>query len=297
MLLLTSTSDVVQVITGSASTIDVHASYMDNASGTITPLRTNTAAITTATTTTVVASPASSTQRNVRNLTISNVDAANSCKITVQHTDGTNVETLFSCTLAIGESLSYTQGGLWVHYDVYGGAYTATTQPAVLFNNSTSAQGAGFSSDTYLTGSNILLPSSRPKVGTIFRCEFTVTKTGAGTATPIISLRYGTNATTADTALCTFTFGAGSAAADTGLFYVEGVFRSVGSGTAAVLVGAAEVTNTLASTGLTTALKMVQSTSSGFDSTTANTYLGLSVNGGTSASWTVQLVAARLENF
>jgi hypothetical protein len=45
MLLLTSTSGLVQVITDSASTINVHVSYMDNASGTITPLRTNTATI------------------------------------------------------------------------------------------------------------------------------------------------------------------------------------------------------------------------------------------------------------
>jgi len=43
MLLLTSTSDLVQVVTGQAVTTDVHASWVDNASGTITPGRTNTA--------------------------------------------------------------------------------------------------------------------------------------------------------------------------------------------------------------------------------------------------------------
>lgn len=57
MLLLTSTSDILRVTTGTATTtIEIHASYIDNASGTITPGRTNTR-ITTATTTTVVASP------------------------------------------------------------------------------------------------------------------------------------------------------------------------------------------------------------------------------------------------
>ena len=41
MLLLTSTSDIIRVVTGSAvSTITVSASYVDNASGTITPGRT-----------------------------------------------------------------------------------------------------------------------------------------------------------------------------------------------------------------------------------------------------------------
>ena len=299
MLLLTSTSDIVQLVTGSASTIDVHASYVDYlASGpTYTPSRTNTAIISTATTTTIVGSPATSTQRNVRHINIANNDASNSTAVTVQHYDGTTTEVLIKCTLLPGEELVFTQGGIWVHYDVYGGAYQATTQPKVLFNFSTGAQGAGFSSDTYLTGSNILLPSSRPIAGTLYRCEFAVSKTNAGTATPIITLRYGTNASTSDTGLITFTFGAGSAATDTALWYVEALFRSVGSGTSAVLAGASELTNTLASTGFTTALKMQQANSSGFDSTTANTYLGLSVNGGTSAAWTVQLVASRLENF
>jgi len=64
MLLLTSTSDIVRLITGAAaSTIEVHTSYVDVNGTTITPGRTNTR-ITTATTTTIVASPAASTQRN-----------------------------------------------------------------------------------------------------------------------------------------------------------------------------------------------------------------------------------------
>ena len=38
MILLTSTSDILRVVTGAAvSTLTVHASYVDNSSGTITP--------------------------------------------------------------------------------------------------------------------------------------------------------------------------------------------------------------------------------------------------------------------
>ena len=59
----------------------------------------------------------------------------------------------------------------------------------------------------------------------------------------------------------------------------------------------ASLTSNLTTTGLSNAVKNVQTTSAGFDSTTANTYLGLSVNGGASAAWTVQIVEARLENF
>ena len=52
MLLLTSVTDVVQVVTSSTAPLQVHASWVDNATGTITPGRTNTA-ITTAATTSV----------------------------------------------------------------------------------------------------------------------------------------------------------------------------------------------------------------------------------------------------
>ena len=76
MLLLTSTSDLVKVVTGSAGTINVRADFVDDNAGTITPGRTNTATISSATTTTVVGSPASSTQRNVKALFIFNNDAS-----------------------------------------------------------------------------------------------------------------------------------------------------------------------------------------------------------------------------
>ena len=54
MIFLTSTSDIIQVITSAAGSIRVHSTWIDNASGTVTPGRTNLAAITSATTTTAV---------------------------------------------------------------------------------------------------------------------------------------------------------------------------------------------------------------------------------------------------
>lgn len=298
MLLLTSTSDLVQVVTGAASTIDVHADYVDYlASGpTYTPGRLNTL-ITTAATTTAVASPASSTQRNLCGLTIYNNDSANACQVTVQHTDGTNVVPLFSCNLAIGEKLVFTQGGQWLHYDKFGGIYQAAPQATALYNASTASQGAGFSSDTYLTGSPITVPSSFPKIGTVYRCRFQATKTAAGTATPIITVRYGTNGTTADAAIATLTFAAGTAAIDSGWFEVYVLFRSVGTGTAAVVVATANLTNNLTTTGFSNAGKVEEAVSSGFASSVANSIIGVSVNGGTSAAWTVNLVSAELVNF
>lgn len=119
MLLLTSTSDLVQVVTSSTAAVDVHASWVDNNAGTITPGRTNTA-ITTATTTTVIASPAASTQRNLQTLNLANKDASVSNAITVKHTDGTTAVTMFTVTLAAGEELQFLDGVGWVHFDVTG---------------------------------------------------------------------------------------------------------------------------------------------------------------------------------
>lgn len=115
MLLLTSITDKISVITGSASTIDVHASWIDNASGTITTGRTNTA-ITTATTTDVVAVPGASTTRNVKTINIRNKDAAASTAVTVQYNANAVLCELFKTTVQAGEVLSYVEGVGWYLY-------------------------------------------------------------------------------------------------------------------------------------------------------------------------------------
>lgn len=109
MFFLTSTSDKIQVITGSSGTVDVHASWSDIAAGVVTVGRTNTK-ITTATTTDVVASPAASTSRNVRTLIVSNNHASTANLVTLQHTDGTNVIPIESVNLQAGERMSYAEG-------------------------------------------------------------------------------------------------------------------------------------------------------------------------------------------
>lgn len=123
MLLLTSTSDLVQLVTATATTsIEVHASYVDVNGSTITPNRTNTI-ITTATTTTIVASPAASTQRNVKAIYVTNSSAGTSCKVGVRHTDGTNSVELIEFILLAGENLGYREDGSWIHRDAQGAEY------------------------------------------------------------------------------------------------------------------------------------------------------------------------------
>lgn len=123
MILLTSTSDIIRLITAAAvSTIGAHASWVDNAAGAITPGRTNTA-ITTAATTTIIGSPAASTQRTVNQLTISNNHASSSQSIIVQHYDGTTSVDLYTITLLAGESCIMNYNGSWDHYDAQGARY------------------------------------------------------------------------------------------------------------------------------------------------------------------------------
>lgn len=159
--------------------------------------------------------------------------------------------------------------------------------------NSSTSQQSGFSSDTYLSGSFIVFPST-PAVGTRYKLVFDVTKTAAGTATPIITIRTGTAGSTADTSRCALTFGEGTTAADTGIFEVICVFRTVGSSKSAVIQSIARLTSNLTTTGISKAKKAVVVTSSGFDSTTASLGIGASYNGGTSAAHTIELVSAEL---
>jgi hypothetical protein len=127
VLLLTSTSDKLQVVTSAAVTVDVHASWLDNAAGTITPGRTNTA-ISTAATTDVVPSPGASTQRNVQTLLVRNKSTALSVDMTVRHTDGTTIVELIKCTLFVGYVLEYIDGVGFQVLDSFGNVLQTTNQ-------------------------------------------------------------------------------------------------------------------------------------------------------------------------
>jgi hypothetical protein len=130
MLLLTSTSDAITLVTLAAAAIDVHASWVDNLSGAITPGRTNTATISTITTTTIVASPAPSTQRNIKSLVIRNRHASVACDVTVKHTDGTNNLEIIRTTLQVGEELVYLDDSGGFVQLLAGGAVKAGFDPA-----------------------------------------------------------------------------------------------------------------------------------------------------------------------
>src|SRR6185295_1063200 len=67
-------------------------------------------------------------------------------------------------------------------------------------NQSTVGQTPAATVSTYVTGSNLLVPSIKLQVGACFEWRMAITKTGAGTATSTFDVCVGTAGTTADTA-------------------------------------------------------------------------------------------------
>lgn len=112
MILLTSVNDTLEVITSSGADIDYTVSYVDITTSTFTPISVQ-GAITTATTTTIVAAPAASTQRQIKLITLRNIDATLSNSITIQKdVSATNYRQTGNITLYAGETFVYsdTQG-------------------------------------------------------------------------------------------------------------------------------------------------------------------------------------------
>ena len=123
MILLLGTTDSLQVITGTAvSSINIHASYVDDNAGTITPGSAN-ILIAAATTTSIVAAPGSGIQRNVKSLTIYN-SSATASKITIEVVSGSTVA-LFIYTLNAGETIQYFDGQGFQVTDASGGLKTS----------------------------------------------------------------------------------------------------------------------------------------------------------------------------
>ena len=108
MIILDGASDVLRLVTSSAATVDVVASFASYASGVITPGKQLTA-ISSATTTTIVSAPGSSTQRTVRFLTIRNTHASTASTVTLQLFNGTTAYEIYKVALAAGEALIYDE--------------------------------------------------------------------------------------------------------------------------------------------------------------------------------------------
>jgi hypothetical protein len=285
VILLTSTSDKIQVITSAAGQIDVHASYVDLASSVVTAGRLNTR-IATATTTDVVASPAASTTRNVKNIKVGNNHASVSNTVTVQHTDGTNVIILEQVTLLPGERMGYEEGSGIRVFDSAGREKLTTA--GLPYGNANTSDVVASVSATYLSGSALNI-GGRAQAGSFFKWRLRATKTAAGVATATVAVVTGPNATTADTARVTHSSTAvQTAAIDTGMFEVDATFRAVGAGIT-VINSSIRLDHTLADAAGFGTFRYLNANSAAF-TLGAGDYIGLVVTPGTAGVWTFQEV-------
>ena len=161
-------------------------------------------------------------------------------------------------------------------------------------NAAIASQGAGFSSDTYVTNSDLTIPVFGFQAKTNFLWRISASKTAASTATPAYAIRIGSNKTTADTARLTLTGPAQTAVADIGTLYIMVTVQSVGA--SGVIQGTAWWNHRGTAANTTTqgvgfandGTGHVEGTSAGFDnSALGGQSIGLSINGGTSSSWTL----------
>jgi hypothetical protein len=167
-------------------------------------------------------------------------------------------------------------------------------------NASIAAQtSGGFATDTYVTDSDLLIPSFGLQARGKICWRISASKTGAGTATPIYVIRVGTGRTTSDAAVLTLTGPAQTAIADIGTLNIMVTVRSIGA--AGIFQGTAwwdhrgtAANTTTSGTGFANdTTGHVEGTSAGVDMTAfAGKYAGLSINGGTSAVWSVTQVWA-----
>lgn len=340
MLLLSSTSVLrVTTGSAGAIDAHVSSMDVTLSSGAVTPNPpTNAASITGATTTTISPTVSSGHIANVKGAFVFNTHATVANAILIEHYDGTNAESLWQGTLLVGEAVAMDELGVFTKYSATGlpetlglplstkgdllGFSTAADRIPVgadgtslmaaasaalgvkyalaTLSNRNVSNNTGFAADQYLVGSSIAMGAGGPVVGTRYKLVFDMVKTAAGVAALAVTVRYGTAGSTADAALLTFTFPAGTAVVDSGTFELDVVFRTVGSGTAAVVAGICRLKHNLAITGLaaSTAVGFTQLavTSSGFNSTPANSILGVSVNGGTSFAGTNTVAAAECIN-
>lgn len=172
-----------------------------------------------------------------------------------------------------------------------------TVQSGIVTNCNTGTVSPG-SANAYVTGSALALGASTMQVGTQFEWVFGITKSTAGTGTPVWTIVVGTNGSTADTIRVTFTHStADTGVADRCVVRINAVMRAVGA--SGVMAGIFEKNHIIVgatgfSTPASTQVEQLSTVSSTFDTTTASNIVGVCVNAGTAGAWSIETVASRM---
>lgn len=119
MLALTATTETLELSTSSTASTDFHVTFVDHTTSGGTP-GTQSGNITTATTTTILAAPASSTYRQVRQLSVKNKGTAVQAVVLKKDISGTERELTASISLGGQESLWMDGNGLITIFDSAG---------------------------------------------------------------------------------------------------------------------------------------------------------------------------------
>lgn len=117
-MILGNTSAQITVVTSTSEGIGINVNYADITATTFTPSSDNVVSVS-ATTTIVVASPAASTQRQIKGLSFYNYGSASN-NLIIYHNDGIGATVIvYRRTLQAGERIEY-DGNNWVPFDANG---------------------------------------------------------------------------------------------------------------------------------------------------------------------------------
>lgn len=194
MILLDATSKKIQLVLGGAVTtnqLDWTTSWADITTTTFTPGSTD-GASNSATPVDIVASPASSTQRQVKFISVYNRDTV-SATVTVNYYDGGTLRKIVVITLATGYQLQYTAEGEWRVLDGSGalqqsgggGSGTVTTTGSPSSGNLTKFSGASSITNGDLSGD---ITTSGTLATTLATVNANVGSFGSSTSIPTVTV-------------------------------------------------------------------------------------------------------------
>ncbi len=118
MMLLTATTELLEMVTSSTSQVEWSTSWVDMTTSAFTPGSAQ-GKVSTATTTTAVAAPDASTQRQVKHITVVNVGSTTN-QVTLQRDASATDYIVFRVSLLPGEAIHYTDGQGFVVFDAAG---------------------------------------------------------------------------------------------------------------------------------------------------------------------------------
>lgn len=146
-VILDATTKSLELVTTTTAGIDYVVNYADHTSSAFTP-GSSIGKITTATTTTILAAPGSSTQRQVKGITLRNISATTSNTVTLQvDVSATNHE-IYKRVLAAGESIDIDANSQVRVYDASGRKIESLADVAGIDGTTYAFQKAGGAKDT-----------------------------------------------------------------------------------------------------------------------------------------------------